>query len=102
MTDYCIDIYWDDEKKRYVLDWSVWRELGDCRSPFDRTWRMIKVSTFGFEESRALKYRPGIVRDRWNRAEGINGNTEGSWVEIPAYVHKTTTSNSVRTVLYAT
>jgi hypothetical protein len=102
MTDYCIDIYWDDEKKRYVVDCSVWRELGDCRSPFDRTWRMIEGPAFGFEEPRALKYRRGIVRDRWNKAEGIYGNTEGSWVEIPAYVRRTTTVNSVRTVLYAT
>jgi hypothetical protein len=94
MTDYCIDIYWNDEKKRYVVEFSVWRELGDCKSPFDWTWRIIKAPDLSFDEPRALKYRPGIVRDRWNKAEGIHRNSEGSWVEIPAYVLGATTSNS--------
>ncbi|KAF2118860.1 hypothetical protein BDV96DRAFT_568557 [Lophiotrema nucula] len=94
MTDYCINIYWNDEKKHYVVELSVWRELGDCRSPFDWTWRVIKAPALSFDGQRALKYRRGIVRDRWNRAEGIDGNTEGSWVEIPACVRRAATRSS--------
>jgi hypothetical protein len=38
------------------------------------------------EELRAaypLKYRPRSVRDRWNKAEGIDSRTQGEWVEVP-------------------
>jgi hypothetical protein len=35
MTDYRIDLYWINKKKRHVVELSMWCELGDCRSPFD-------------------------------------------------------------------
>jgi hypothetical protein len=94
MTDYCIGIYWNDKKKHYVVEFSMWRELGDCRSPFDWTWRAIEAPDLNFDEPRKLKCRPGVVRDRWNKVEGVVGNTEGSWVEIPTRVVGAAASNS--------
>ena len=38
------------------------------------------------EELRAaypLGYRPGSIRDEWNKAKGIDSRTQGEWVEVP-------------------
>jgi hypothetical protein len=46
---------------------------------------MATFETLG--ESRiaySLEYRPGMVRDRWNKACDIDGTTQGKWVDIPA------------------
>lgn len=83
-TDYCIDISWRGRKKGYIIKVSIYRQLGDCRSPFDWSWRAM--TTLTIEEPRTafpLEYRPGIIRDRWNKADGIDSRTQGEWVEIP-------------------
>jgi hypothetical protein len=85
LTDYCIDISWRGTKKGYIIKAYVYRQLGDCRSPFDWSWRtMTTLQTV--EEPRTaypLEYRPGIIRDRWNKADGIDSRTQGEWVQIP-------------------
>ncbi|KAF2117057.1 hypothetical protein BDV96DRAFT_571475 [Lophiotrema nucula] len=85
LTDYCIDISWRGERKGHSIKVSVYRQLGDCRSPFGWSWRSM-TSLQTLEEPRTanpLEYRPGCVRDRWNKAEGIESRTQSEWVELP-------------------
>lgn len=85
LTDYCIDISWRGRRKGYFTKVSDYRHLGDCRSPFDWSWRaMTSRETVGEPRTAYLpKYRPGIVREIWNKADGIDSRTQGKWVEIP-------------------
>lgn len=85
LTDYCIDISWRGRRKGYIIKVSVYRQLGDCRSPFDWSWRSMATLQPVDEPRTAypLEYRPGIIRDRWNKADGIDGRTQGEWVELP-------------------
>lgn len=39
LTDYRIDISWQGAKKGYIIKLFVYRELGDCRSPFEWSWQ---------------------------------------------------------------
>ena len=82
-TDYCIDISWRGKRKGYFIRVSVYRQLGECRSPFDWNWHTMTTLATVEEPRKAypLEYRPGIVRDRWNKADGIDSRTEGQWVE---------------------
>lgn len=32
-----------------------------------------------------LEYRPGIVRDTWNKVDGIFVPTQSYWVEVPEF-----------------
>ena len=85
LTDYCIDISWRGRRKGCLIKISVYRQLGDCRSPFDCSLRIMTTSR-RVEEPRTaypLEYRAGIVRDRWNKADGIHGRTQSEWVQIP-------------------
>ncbi|KAF1950756.1 hypothetical protein CC80DRAFT_554111 [Byssothecium circinans] len=85
LTDYCIDISWRGKKKGYAIKVSSYHQLGDCRSPFDWSWRTISTRLTNEEPRTAypVEYRPGSVRDRWNRAAGIVSRTYGEWVEVP-------------------
>jgi hypothetical protein len=85
LTDYCIDISWGGDRKGYIVIVSAYRQLGDCRSPFDWSWRSM-TTLRQIDEPRIahpLEYRPGVIRDRWNKADGIDGRTPAEWAEIP-------------------
>lgn len=88
LTDYSINISWQGERKGYVVEVFIYCQLGDCRSPFGWSWHTM--STLQTEEeprtAYPLDYRPGYVRDRWNKADGIASRTHGGWVEIPGLV----------------
>jgi hypothetical protein len=88
LTDYCINISWQGEKKGYVVEVSIYSQLGDCRSPFDWSWHTLSTMRTDEEPRTAfpLEYRPGCVRDRWNKADGIASGPHGEWVEIPGLV----------------
>ncbi|KAH3958253.1 hypothetical protein HBH70_025740 [Parastagonospora nodorum] len=68
LTDYRIDISWQGENKGRTIKLFVYRQLGDCRSPFEWSWR---------------NYGPGYVRDQWNKAEGVTCSSRGGWINIP-------------------
>jgi hypothetical protein len=84
LTDYSTDISWKDEKRGCVIEVQVYRQLGDCRSPFAWSWRT--TSTFDAEEeprkAYGTEYRPGCVRDRWNKADGVANTQHGHWVDV--------------------
>ncbi|KAF2797060.1 hypothetical protein K505DRAFT_236332 [Melanomma pulvis-pyrius CBS 109.77] len=84
-TDYCIDISWRGRRKGYMIKVSVYRQLEDYRSPFDWSWRNMGTLLMADDPQTPypLEYRPGIIRDRWNRADGIDGSTQGEWVRLP-------------------
>jgi hypothetical protein len=85
LTDYSISITRPGKKKGYVVEVFIHRQLGDCRSPFDWSWRTMSAMRTG-EEPRIAhpsEYRPGCVRDRWNKAEGIANKAHGRFVTIP-------------------
>ncbi|KAF2877033.1 hypothetical protein BDV95DRAFT_589675 [Massariosphaeria phaeospora] len=42
-----------------------------------------------------LEYRPGVVRDRWIKADGIQGTTQSEWVDVPGLVKYARITNSV-------
>ncbi|KAH7371569.1 hypothetical protein BKA66DRAFT_444026 [Pyrenochaeta sp. MPI-SDFR-AT-0127] len=85
LTDYCIDISWRGRRKGYVIKVSIYRLLGDCRSPF--SWSWSNMATWqGVDEPRIkfpIQYRPGIVRDTWTKADGLDEGAQCDWVEIP-------------------
>jgi len=80
LTDYCIEISWRGERKGHVVKVSSYRLLGNCRSPFDWVWR--SMVTFGAVHEPRMAY-PGMVIDTWNKADGIEAETQAEWVEIP-------------------
>lgn len=88
LTDYSIDISWQGERKGYVIDVTIHCQPGDCRSPFDWRWHTIttRCTKEDLRRERPLEYRPGCVRDRWNKADGISRETHGEWVEISGLV----------------
>lgn len=88
LTDYSVDISWQGERKGHVIEVFIYRQLGDCRSPFDWSWHTMSTLQTKEEPRTAypLEYRPGYVRDQWNKADGIASRTHGKWVEIPGLV----------------
>lgn len=75
LTDYRISIIWQGAKG-FKIEVYIYHSLGDCRTPFDWHWRTISTSPYLSKElaSRieySSDYRPGSVRDQWNKAEGI-------------------------------
>jgi hypothetical protein len=84
LTDYDIEIHSDGKKGGLVVEVSAYCELGKCKSPFDWSWRvMADWKTEGMPRiARSQEHRLGIVRKRWNAAEGIDCQTHGKWVEI--------------------
>jgi hypothetical protein len=82
LTDYCISI-WQDRKGCFIKIFT-YRQLGDCRSPFDWNWRIMRGLQLEFEKPRERTLeRPGIVRDRWHKADGLEGQTQCEWVQLP-------------------
>lgn len=87
LTDCCIDISWRGRMKGYMIKIRTYRLLGDCRSPFHWSWRtrvdrpyycrFNKVQT---RKEFPLEYGPGVIRDRWNEADGIESRTRAEWV----------------------
>jgi hypothetical protein len=66
----------------------VYRQLGDCRSPFDWTWR-ARLNPQMEQKPRIAyspEYGPGYVRDQWNKFDGIASKTPGAWVQVPGTV----------------
>jgi hypothetical protein len=82
MTDYNISISWQSERKGYIIELSIYRQLGDCRSPFAWSWHSMTV--VGRQEEPRITYlsdnQPGCVRDQWNKADGVISRTRGDWV----------------------
>jgi hypothetical protein len=85
LTDYHTDISWQGAKKGNLIKLVIYRQLGECRSPFEWSWtsrlalrtdkmHRIEVST---------DYRPGFVRDRWSKAESVTCSSKGEWVNVP-------------------
>ncbi|KAH3907653.1 hypothetical protein HBI56_180500 [Parastagonospora nodorum] len=85
LTDYRIDISWQGEKKGYAIKLFVYSQLGDCRSPFEWSWRS-RLAVRIDEKHRtdySADYGPGYVRDQWNKAEGFTCSSRGGWVNVP-------------------
>jgi hypothetical protein len=81
LTDYSINILWQDARKGYNIEVLVYRGLGDCRTPFNWHWRTISTR-FTTEELRSAYssgHRPGCVRGQWNKSGGIAEITDDAW-----------------------
>ena len=83
LTDCTVDVVWQGQGKGYGIYMAIYQQLGDCRSPFDWAWHTM---TCGAEvnvlrSAHATEYRPGCVRDRWNKADGIDGESHGEFVQ---------------------
>jgi hypothetical protein len=83
LTDYNIDIAWKGEQKGYGVEVFIYRQLGDCRSPFDWSWRTISDlrPKEDPQTARSSLYRLGYVRDQWNKADGGAITSCGNWVQ---------------------
>ncbi|KAH7390850.1 hypothetical protein DE146DRAFT_618846, partial [Phaeosphaeria sp. MPI-PUGE-AT-0046c] len=81
LTDYSINITWQGARKGYNIEVVVHRGLGDCRTPFNWHWRTISTrdSAEELRSEHSPDYRPGSIRDQWNKAEGIAEITDGEW-----------------------
>jgi hypothetical protein len=85
LTDYRIDISWQGAKKGYLIKLVVYRQLGDCRSPSEWSWRS-RLALRTDEKHRiefSPDYGPGFFRGRWNKAEGVMCSSPGEWVNVP-------------------
>jgi hypothetical protein len=87
LTDYNVDISWKGEKRGFGVKVFIYRQLGDCRSPFDWSWRTI--SDLRPKEdprtARSLFYERGYVRDQWNKIDGDATTSRGNWAQTPNY-----------------
>jgi len=73
-------------KEGYVIKVLIYVEVGDCRLPFDWSWSSITGKDHLVLEHRTanpLKYRPGIIIDRWGKDDGFYDKTRSKWVESP-------------------
>ncbi|ORX97048.1 hypothetical protein BCR34DRAFT_578175 [Clohesyomyces aquaticus] len=86
LTDYCVEISRCGRKNVYFVTVSIYRQIGDCRSPSDWQWRSM-ATWLGKGEPRisydTKDFGPGVTRDRWNKGEGVVSKTGGEWVEVP-------------------
>ena len=86
LTDYCIHISWHSMKEGYVIELLIYVEVRDCRSPFDWSWSSITGKDHLALELRTanpLKYRPGIIIDRWGKDDDFYDKTRRKWVQSP-------------------
>jgi hypothetical protein len=81
LTDYIIEVTWQDERTGYKISLTTYRQLGDCRSPLDWGWRTMAGRYIGDLPLRSTRYGTGYVRDQWNRIDGIKDMTVSKWVE---------------------
>lgn len=90
-TDYCIDITWHGTRMGYKIQVRAYRQVGDCRSPFSWDWAAF-TELRPRQKPRSLfplEYGPGSIRDRWNKADGIEGGDDSVWVNPtcrPSYI----------------
>jgi hypothetical protein len=85
LTDYHTDISWQGAKKGNLIKLVIYRQLGECRSPFEWSWTS-RLALRTDEKHRiefSPDYGPGFVRDRWSRAEGVMCSSWGEWVNVP-------------------
>jgi hypothetical protein len=85
LTDYRIDIAWQGAKKGYLIQLVIYRQLGDCRSPFEWSWRS-RLALRTDEMHRidfSADYGPGFVRGRWGKVEGVMCSSRGEWANVP-------------------
>jgi hypothetical protein len=70
LTDY--SICWHGGKKGYALELRVYRQLGNCRSPFHWSWENMAHMRTQETKPRtkySLEYRVGYVKDKWMKSE---------------------------------
>ncbi|KAH6618834.1 hypothetical protein C7974DRAFT_318139, partial [Boeremia exigua] len=87
LTDYTVDVTWQDDRRGYLITLSIYNQLGDCRSPSAWEWRTMASPYASRDEilrkDRSVEYGLGCVRDRWNRATGVVAEAKGDWVPLP-------------------
>lgn len=84
LTEYEIKISEDGGKGGLTVKVWAYRQLGKCGSPSDWDWRSMAVLC-AKEEPRIMfpeGCELGVVRDRWNKAVGIEGGKPGRWVQV--------------------
>jgi hypothetical protein len=85
LTAYRIDISWQGAKKEYLIKLVTYRQLGDCRSPVEWSWRS-RLALRTDEVHRiefSPNYGPGFARDRSSKTEGVMCSSRGEWVNVP-------------------
>jgi hypothetical protein len=85
MTDYCIDIGWHGRRKGWIIKIVTYRQLGAVRSPFHRNWSsmLYGLPQDGQRSLDPLRYRPGILRHMWSKADEVLLEPGGEWVGEP-------------------
>ncbi|KAL7964412.1 hypothetical protein HDV63DRAFT_398583 [Trichoderma sp. SZMC 28014] len=84
MTDYCIDINW--QENGWTIEIITYHMLGDIRSPWDWTWLAIvwlpdkAVRVPRFKQSSGNQ--PGIVKHMWNKSDDNIFHPRGEWVTV--------------------
>jgi hypothetical protein len=85
LTDYDINITWNDGKSAFIITISTYHDLGQCRSPYDWSWRALTTRNRIGTSRRAHEQDcgVGVVRDRWNKVDRGNDRGLGQWVDMP-------------------
>jgi hypothetical protein len=85
LTDYHIDISWQGAKKGYIIQLVTYRQLDNCRSPFE--WSGKSRLALRTDEMHRIEfspdYGPGFVRGRWGKVEGVMCSSRGEWANVP-------------------
>ncbi|KAF4458211.1 hypothetical protein FALBO_15059 [Fusarium albosuccineum] len=75
LTDYSLSISWRDKKpqKGWLVNITVYQQLGSCRSPHDWKWSMASDEHTPWHQPRHQRagQEPGVVRQRWLEADGV-------------------------------
>lgn len=82
-TDYSINITWQGKRQGYVIELSIYRNLGSCRSRMDWSWLTMAKSTVNerFRIELGDEFGPGSVVDLWHGTGGGAGVSDAKWVD---------------------
>ncbi|KAJ3546085.1 hypothetical protein NM208_g2181 [Fusarium decemcellulare] len=77
LTDYSLSIAWGEaegQQKGWLVSITSYHQLGSCRSPHDWKWSMASDESTPWHKPRCQRtgHEPGVVRQRWQKADGID------------------------------
>ncbi|EHK48520.1 hypothetical protein TRIATDRAFT_53926 [Trichoderma atroviride IMI 206040] len=84
MTDYCIDVNW--QETGWTIEIITYHMLGDIRSPWDWTW--VAMAYLPYKALKVPRFKqpsgnqPGIVKHMWSKSDDDIFQPTGEWVTV--------------------
>jgi hypothetical protein len=91
LTDYCINVSSNNDKKGCVITLIKYHDAGKVRSPHDREWQLINSVGDDYESPRCMHkstWPPGCVRQKWLQGSDTALEEEATWAVEDASLEK--------------